>query len=1502
MIKHRQNNHHAAGLKTVLAGIAVVAAAWVLLLVSGGTAAAQSGVEWDLTLGGEGDDFAHAVIQTSDGGYIVVGETGSSGSGRQDVWLIRIGADGTEEWSKTYGGPEDDIGYDVQQTADGGYIIAAETQSFGVATAATSDFWLIKTDAAGDPEWDQTYDRVDLQGPLGVPDSEVPHAVQKSSDSGFIVAGSTGNGRQRNAWLVKTASNGSVEWSQEFGGDLDDNAYGVLEAADGGFVFAGKTDSFSTGGSDYWLVKTDSSGAEEWSNTFGGPYNDEARALTQANDGGYALVGFSWSFGSGLSDYWLVKTDSSGQPEWERPYGGVPRDSAHSLQQTSDGGYLLAGWSESFPGGDQFWVVRTGATGVWEWRQTYGSPGGARSSEQTADGGYILAGWTGPLEEVRDIRVIKIAAHDQPQPSPAGPVVVLENTGRSPITAAAVGFNIPDQSGSHRFFFRGSPLGEDNPLPSESQACTLPIDGINRDTHLVMDQVGSRGSVYIDEVTAKHSAPRLGINSDGFSFEREQDDAEGGPIGGSYRLVSTSPCQTARAEFWPPVPTGLAIAPFPTKSGTLELEWDDNRSLGIDGYDVYVSPSPTGPFRRTATLEPESKHIQGGLENGQSYYFAVTAVDDRGRGSALSAVAEGVPFDLAPPEAPSGLSLQSADQAEGTSRLIWSQNPAPDLRSYRVYRQDGDGLFQSIATLGRTTRHVDHSLPMAGRYTYVVTAIDQAGNESGYSNLAPPDLDFFGTIIRVEPDSADGGLLVIKTGRGVVEAPVTAETSIRLPYQPEAKITDLVRGDEVAVTLMESSGRLVADQVHLIPSRAINRHVAGDVTTLTATLITVQPPGTEQAPVTFRISPATTIEWYQGKTELAEGSYVIVSTVSQPVSVDTPLLANVINVTSGRSPAGDAADEETAVLATVRGVLLDINPETGDLMLETFEIALDQATVIADGLVAGDIVVIVAELKSDNSLLARSVMRDEPRESVVEHTYVEGTYQRTYQDVGGPNGRWLVGGIEVTVDDRTLTDGQPANGQRVRVKAIVQDDGSLLARDVVNLPRSAIASGSEEMTRIEGAFQGVQDDGAWIIGGLPIAVATVTGMEGIISVGRRVAIEAVMSEGVLTARTVFSIERESVGEARIRGTVDQVLEDGSLVIDGVPVVLSTLTESQIELEVGASVEIKALLTPDGVLVARVVADLPGEDRTSETQANRVDIEGRVERVFQDGGLIVNGIRVVTSPLSVIEGEILAGVRVQVRGMLQPTGAVLAREIQRHGSRAIDGAFTFRVEGVLERIIRGADGAEESLALRGVTLAVDELTWFEPGLQAGGPVIILAMVAEEGFLAITVESQPIPSVLGNAEVQFQGTVESVRRVAAGAIVSLFVQGVEVTLRTESRILGRLAAGETVEIKGVFEEGAVFAEEIRGAAQDTQEVVPSPFELEGVVENVRRDQVDNVIEVSVNGQTITVEPLTVINGELELGSQVAVEGVIRAQELLAAVITVTAGPNDLGDGPG
>jgi arginine repressor len=254
------------------------------------------------TYGGTYYEYAYSVQQTSDGGYIVAGWTNSFGADSTDIFLIKTDANGNIIWAKTYGGTSDDRARFVQQTSDGGYIVAGYTYFFG---AASFDIFLIKTDANGNVQWAKTY---------GGTSYDWDYSVQQTSDGGYIVAGWTwsfGAGYD-DIFLIKTDTNGNIIWAKTYGGTGYEKAFSVQQTSDGGYIVAGSTGSFGVGGGDLFLIKTDANGNVIWAKTYGGTSGDVAYSVQQTSDGGYIVSGSTSSFGAGGGDIFLIKTDANG--------------------------------------------------------------------------------------------------------------------------------------------------------------------------------------------------------------------------------------------------------------------------------------------------------------------------------------------------------------------------------------------------------------------------------------------------------------------------------------------------------------------------------------------------------------------------------------------------------------------------------------------------------------------------------------------------------------------------------------------------------------------------------------------------------------------------------------------------------------------------------------------------------------------------------------------------------------------------------------------------------------------------------------------------------------------------------------------------------------------------------------------------------------------------------------------------------------------------------------
>jgi hypothetical protein len=368
-----------------------------ILLLQSNTLAQAPDTLWTKTFGETDYEVGNSVQQTSDGGYIVAGTTSSFGSGYNDVWLIKTNASGDTLWTKTFGGTDHEVGNSIQQTVDGGYIVAGYTSSFG---AGERNVYLIKTNSSGYTLWTKTYG-----GWAG-------NSVQQTSDGGYIIAGTSGFPQfDSNVYLIKTDSSGDTLWTKTFGGNGSDMGSSVQQTSDGGYIVAGHKVIFE-GYTDIYLIKTDSSGDTLWTKTFGGIFGDECNSVQQTSDGGYIVAGFTHSFGAGQGDVYLIKTDSSGDTLWTRTFGGIVQDEGYSVQQTSDGGYIVAGFTNGYFSEDVY-LIKTDSSGDILWTKTLGGivRDVGHSVQQTSDGGYIVAGFTYSFGAGEgDVWLIKVGA------------------------------------------------------------------------------------------------------------------------------------------------------------------------------------------------------------------------------------------------------------------------------------------------------------------------------------------------------------------------------------------------------------------------------------------------------------------------------------------------------------------------------------------------------------------------------------------------------------------------------------------------------------------------------------------------------------------------------------------------------------------------------------------------------------------------------------------------------------------------------------------------------------------------------------------------------------------------------------------------------------------------------------------------------------------------------------------------------------------------------------
>lgn len=339
------------------------------------------------TWGGNSTDVGLSIAAARDGGYVATGQTNSYGEGNGDMFISKYKEDGTLDWSKTWGGSALDAANAVVATNDGGYVVSGETNSFG---AGSSDVYIAKFDKDGALVWNNTW------GGTGI---DHAHDMVLTSDGGFIVTGETmsfGAG-SNDMFIAKYTKDGEFSWSQTWGGAATDKGLSVAITRDGGYVVSGETYSFGAGSNEMFVVKYTANGKVSWNKTWGGSGQDHGHTIVSTVDGGYLVTGMTQSFGIANEDMVIAKYDANGNLSWNKTWGGLNSDWGQSITATNDNGYLVSGYTNSFgAGGEDIFISKYTFNGTLSWSKTWG---GASHEECgpvviTTDGGFLIAGRT----------------------------------------------------------------------------------------------------------------------------------------------------------------------------------------------------------------------------------------------------------------------------------------------------------------------------------------------------------------------------------------------------------------------------------------------------------------------------------------------------------------------------------------------------------------------------------------------------------------------------------------------------------------------------------------------------------------------------------------------------------------------------------------------------------------------------------------------------------------------------------------------------------------------------------------------------------------------------------------------------------------------------------------------------------------------------------------------------------------------------------------------------
>jgi len=580
----------------------------------------QRGSLFQKAIGGASDDFGRSIQQTSDGGYVITGSTGSYGAGNADVFVVKLDSSGNLSWAKTIGGADYDYGYSIQQTSDGGYVIAGYTGNYD---AGDYDVFVVKLDSSGNLSWAKT---------IGGADYDYGYSIQQTSDGGYVVTGETKSyaAGGSDVFVVKLDSSGNLSWAKTIGGASDDYGYSIQQTSDGGYVITGSTDSYGAGDFDVFVVKLDSSGNLSWAKTIGGASYGYGNSIQQTSDGGYVIAGHTGSYGAGNADVFAVKLDSSGNLSWAKTIGGTNSDYGRSIQQASDGGYVITGSTYSYGAGNSdVFVVKLDSSGNLSWAKTIGGADYecSYSIQQTSDGSYVITGFTDSYGAGGfDVFVVKLDSSGNisgcSSVSSTSPSVSSPSPSVSSVALTASSQSLSASS--------TSPTAT-SPTPSTATQCSADLDF----TPLTLFKQGGLGigvtsTQYQLEVAGKIKVQGICLGSSCYSSIPEVPwQLSGDNIvynRGNVGIGTTTPSAKLTVT---QSGTGDIVNLYDASNKVFQVADGGNitawRNATLTGGNLTV-----GPLSPPSNLSVATSSSSGSCATGTTYYYRVTAINPNG--------------------------------------------------------------------------------------------------------------------------------------------------------------------------------------------------------------------------------------------------------------------------------------------------------------------------------------------------------------------------------------------------------------------------------------------------------------------------------------------------------------------------------------------------------------------------------------------------------------------------------------------------------------------------------------------------------------------------------------------------------------------------------------------------------------------------------------------------------------------------------------------------------